>query len=313
MIADLVSGAVAGRTRDIARLLTVIENDPAQAHAIAAALQGFPRDATVVGITGPPGVGKSTTTSALVQWYRGIGKRVAVLAVDPSSPFSGGALLGDRVRMQQHATDPGVFIRSMAARGHLGGLAAATPLAVAALQACPFDVVILETVGVGQSEIDVVRMADTTILVLAPGLGDGIQAAKAGIIEIADIFVVNKADRDGVDATVRELRAVIALGTWRGWEPPVIKVQATTGSGVDVLATEIDRHGAWLLSSGQAEQQRRERIRDHIRAVATGMVSASLGDLDDLVVAVDDGRMTVFEAAWQLVAPLRAGSPPRTM
>jgi len=211
-VADLVARAREGQPRAVARLISYVEDGAPVMREVTAALAPYAGRAHVVGLTGSPGVGKSTTTSALVAEYRARGLRVGVLAVDPSSPFSGGALLGDRVRMQEHATDPGVFIRSMASRGHLGGLAWATPQAVRVLDAAGFDVVIVETVGVGQSEVEVAGAADTTLVLLAPGMGDGVQAAKAGILEIGDIFVVNKADRDGAEATLRELRHMITLG-----------------------------------------------------------------------------------------------------
>ena len=306
-ITALLAGAQSGRTRDLARLLTIVENDPEQARDLAQAIGGSSAQMNttpIIGITGPPGVGKSTTTTALINWYRAAGQRVAVLAVDPSSPFSGGALLGDRIRMQAHATDPGVFIRSMAARGHLGGMAAATPLALSLLQACGFDVVMVETVGVGQSEIDVARMADSTVLVLAPGLGDGIQAAKAGIIEIADIFAVNKADREGADATVRELRAAIALGQWRGWQPPVVKLSALDGTGIPDLVASLEDHRAWLEESGHGLARRRARIRDHIRSIALGLVSARLPDVDPYVDQVMSGVTTAYSAAEAVVSAL---------
>jgi len=194
---DLVARARAGETRAVARLVSMVEDAAPQLREVMAALAPHAGHAHVVGITGPPGVGKSTTTSALVTELRAAGRRIGVLAVDPSSPFSGGALLGDRVRMQDHATDPGVFIRSMASRGHLGGLSWTTPQAMRVLDAAGFDTVIVETVGVGQSEVEIAALADTTLVLMAPGLGDGVQAAKAGILEIGDIYVVNKADPDG--------------------------------------------------------------------------------------------------------------------
>lgn len=300
-----LDGARAGNVRDIARLLTIVENDGNAAQALAERLLGDSSVSAIIGMTGSPGVGKSTTTSALVQHYRDDGKRVAVLAVDPSSPFSGGALLGDRVRMQVHATDPGVFIRSMAARGHLGGLAAATPLALQVLQFCGFDVILLETVGVGQSEIDVARMADSTVVILAPGMGDGIQAAKAGIIEVADVFAVNKADRDGADATIRELRAVVSLGTWHGWEPPVVKMQAAVGIGIADLAQALAAHQEWLGESGEGITRQRQRIRDHIRSLAVGYFLGGLGDLDSYVDDVLAGKSTAHRSAVEVVQAFR--------
>ncbi len=200
----------------MARLVSLVEDESPRLREVMAALTPYAGRAQVVGITGPPGVGKSTSTSALVARLRAGGRRVGVLAIDPSSPFSGGALLGDRVRMGDHALDDGVYIRSMAARGHLGGLAWSTPQALRVLDAAGFDVVIIETVGVGQSEVEVAGLADTTLVLLAPGMGDGIQAAKAGILEIGDLYVVNKADRDGADVLRRDLRSALALGHGAG-------------------------------------------------------------------------------------------------
>ena len=214
-VADLVARARCGEPRAVSRLISLVETDTAAGRAllrdVAARLAPYTGRAHVVGLTGPPGVGKSTSTSALVTALRRRGRKVGVLAVDPSSPFSGGALLGDRVRMGEHATDEGVFIRSMASRGHLGGLAWSTPQALRVLDAAGCDVVLIETVGVGQSEMEVVALADTTVVLLAPGMGDGVQAAKAGILEVADVFAVNKADRDGARRTVRDLEYAIAM------------------------------------------------------------------------------------------------------
>ncbi len=203
-------------------------------------------------------MGKSTSTNALVTALRTAGKRVGVLAIDPSSPFSGGALLGDRVRMADHAVDPDVYIRSMGSRGHLGGLAWSTPQAVRVLDAAGCDVVIVETVGVGQSEVEVAGLADSTLVLLAPGMGDGIQAAKAGILEIGDVYAVNKADREGAERARRELRTMLSMAERRegAWQPPVVMTVATTGEGIDDLAAEIDRHAAWLAESGELARRR---------------------------------------------------------
>ncbi|HEX3004505.1 MAG TPA: methylmalonyl Co-A mutase-associated GTPase MeaB, partial [Angustibacter sp.] len=214
-VPSLVEQAREGRPRAVARLISLVEDAHPALREVMAALAPHTGNAHVIGITGSPGVGKSTSTSALVKALRHRGLRVGVLAVDPSSPFSGGALLGDRVRMQDHALDPGVYIRSMASRGHLGGLSWATPQALRVLDAAGCDVILVETVGVGQSEVEIAGLADTTLVLLAPGMGDGIQAAKAGILEVGDVFVVNKADRDGADTTVRDIRHMISLAEAR--------------------------------------------------------------------------------------------------
>lgn len=303
-VLDLIVGARAGKQRDIARLISCIEDGATDAREAMAALAGCTGRAHVIGVTGAPGVGKSTMTSALVTAFRARGNRVAVLAVDPSSPFSGGALLGDRIRMQQHATDEGVFIRSMASRGHLGGLAATTPQVIRVLDAAGFDAVIIETVGVGQSEVEIAATADSSIVLIAPGMGDSIQAAKAGILEIGDIFVVNKADRDGADTTVRELRHMIALGQHDGWVPPVLKTVASTGDGIAELIAAIDEHREWLIGSGQDRMRKLRRIRDEICALVIGetraRLSARAAELDALSASVLDGAMDAYQAAEQL-------------
>ena len=309
-VPTLVAGARQGRVRDIARLISMIEDGAAEVPALMSALAPTSGRASVIGITGSPGVGKSTTTAALIGALRDRGDRVGVIAVDPSSPFSGGALLGDRIRMQQHATDDGVFIRSMASRGHLGGLSATTPQALRVFDAAGCDAVLIETVGVGQSEVEVAAAADTTLVLLAPGMGDSIQAAKAGILEIGDVFVVNKADREGADSTVRELRNMIALGERpeRGWTPPVVKTVASTGQGIDDLVAAIDGHRAWLVESGQLQQRRERRARDEVEALAVALLrrrleagtgSTRLGEAAADVVA---GRLDPHTAAERLVA-----------
>src|SRR4051812_35556887 len=235
-VEELVDRARARDARAVARLVTLIENASPALREVMRGLMPYVGHACVIGITGSPGVGKSTSTAALVAAYRAKDCRVGVLAVDPSSPFSGGALLGDRVRMQDHATDAEVFIRSMASRGHLGGLSWTTPQAVRVLDAAGCDLVLVETVGVGQAEVEVASLADTTLVLVAPGMGDAIQAAKAGILEVADVFVVNKADRDGADQTVRDLRNMQALGERRepgDWRAPIVKTVASRGEGVD--------------------------------------------------------------------------------
>ncbi len=297
-IEALVEGARAGRTRDIARLVSLVEDGSPEVPRVMALLADTAGSARVIGITGAPGVGKSTTTSALITALREAGQRVGVLAVDPSSPFSGGALLGDRVRMQGHATDPGVFIRSMASRGHLGGLAATTPQALRVLEGAGFDTVLIETVGVGQSEVEIAGSADTTLVLVAPGMGDGIQAAKAGILEVGDVFAVNKADRDGADATARELRAMIALGDrpTGAWVPPVVKTVAATGEGIDDLLEALEAHHAWLATSGELDARRVRRARDEIEALVIAGLRARLT------------RPPVSELLAELAAQVAAGT-----
>lgn len=278
-----------------------------------AALAPHSGNAHIIGITGSPGVGKSTSTNALVAAFRARGKRIGVLAVDPSSPFSGGALLGDRVRMQDHALDPDVYIRSMASRGHLGGLSWTTPQALRVLDAAGCDVILIETVGVGQSEVEIAGLADTTLVLLAPGMGDGIQAAKAGILEIGDIFVVNKADREGADATVRDIRHMISLGdrTEPGlWRPPVLKTVAAKNEGIDEVMEALDKHVAWMEKTGTLRDRRVRRAGDEIESIALQQLRARMGDLrhgngvDELAADVVDGRTDPYAAADQVVAAL---------
>lgn len=310
---ELVAQAREGRPRAVARLISLVEDESPLLREVMKALAPHTGHAQVVGLTGAPGVGKSTSTAALVAELRRAGKRVGVLAVDPSSPFSGGALLGDRVRMQDHALDPDVYIRSMASRGHLGGLAWTTPQALRVLDAAGCDIILIETVGVGQSEVEIAGLADTTLVLLAPGMGDGIQAAKAGILEIGDIYVVNKADRDGADQLRRELRSMLALAERPegGWKPPIVKTVAAKGDGVDDVVTEIDRHFAWLSESGELEARRARRARDEIEAIAVTALRARWGDvhgrseLDDLAAAVVAGKSDPYAAADELLESLQ--------
>src|SRR5919198_801639 len=299
-VSSLVAQAREGRPRAVARLISLVEGAAPELREVMAALAPLTGNAYVVGLTGSPGVGKSTSTSALVTAYRSTGKRVGVLAVDPSSPFSGGALLGDRVRMSEHASDPGVYIRSMATRGHLGGLAWAAPQAIRVLDAAGCDVVLVETVGVGQSEVEIASQADTSVVLLAPGMGDGIQAAKAGILEIGDVYVVNKADRDGAEATARELNHMLSLGEARqpgDWRPPIVKTVAARGEGVDEVVDALDKHRAWLDRTGELARRRRARVRDEIEAIAMTALRERMGDLhgdarlDALAEAVLDGEL----------------------
>jgi LAO/AO transport system kinase len=311
-VPDLVARARDADPRAVARLISLVEDESPLLREVMAALAPHAGHAQVVGITGAPGVGKSTSTSALVGELRRAGKRVGVLAVDPSSPFSGGALLGDRVRMQDHALDGEVYIRSMASRGHLGGLAWTTPQALRVLDAAGCDVILIETVGVGQSEVEVAGLADTTLVLLAPGMGDGIQAAKAGILEIGDLYVVNKADREGADTLRRELRSMLALadrpeGDWR---PPIVKTVASRGEGLDEVVAEIDRHAEWLRSTGELAARRTRRARDEIEAIAVTALRERWGDvhgrseLDELAAAVAAGESDPYAAAETLLAEL---------
>ena len=311
-VSELVERARGGDSRAVARLISLVEDESPLLRTVMAALAPHAGQAHIVGITGPPGVGKSTSTSALVSSYRAAGKRVGVLAVDPSSPFSGGALLGDRVRMQDHATDSGVFIRSMASRGHLGGLAWSTPQALRVLDAAGFDVVLVETVGVGQSEVEIAGMADTTLVLLAPGMGDGIQAAKAGILEVGDIYVVNKADRDGVQSVTRELRAMLALAERApdAWAPPILKTVASRNEGVAEVVAKIDERLAWMRGNGVLTERRRGRARDEIEAIAMTALRSRFADLhgdarlDVLAAKVADGDSDPYAAADELIAAL---------
>ena len=313
-IADLVAAAREGNPRAVARLVSLVEDRSPLLRDVMAALAPYSGQAQVIGLTGSPGVGKSTTTSALVAAYRARGRRVGVLAVDPSSPFSGGALLGDRVRMQEHATDPGVFIRSMASRGHLGGLAWATPQALRVLDAAGCEVVLVETVGVGQSEVEVAGAADTTVVLLAPGMGDGIQAAKAGILEVGDVFCVNKADRDGADTTVRELTHMLALGerVEGAWQPPVLKTVAARGEGIDALVDALEAHHTWLAHHGGLVRRRAARAAGEIEAIALDDLRQRIGDLrggrllDDLAAEVVAGALDPYAAADRLVDSVTA-------
>jgi LAO/AO transport system kinase len=310
-VGELVDAARSGDARAVARLISLVENGSPALREVMAALMPYAGSAKVVGLTGSPGVGKSTTTTALVAAYRERGMRVGVLAVDPSSPFSGGALLGDRVRMQDHAGDAGVYIRSMASRGHLGGLSWTTPQAVRVLDAAGCDVVLVETVGVGQAEVEIASLADTTLVLVAPGMGDAIQAAKAGILEVADVFVVNKADRDGADATARDLRHMLSLGEKRGpedWQPPVLKTVASRGEGVAEVLEAVDAHRAWLESSGRLDARRRVRAAEEIETLAVTALRARFDGLrdgallDELAGRVVAGRLDPYAAADELVA-----------
>ncbi|MBO0835233.1 MAG: methylmalonyl Co-A mutase-associated GTPase MeaB, partial [Actinobacteria bacterium] len=294
----------------LARLVSMIEDSSPQLRAIMQIIAPMTGHAHVIGLTGSPGVGKSTVAGALVRGYREQGRRVGVLAVDPSSPFTGGALLGDRVRMQEHATDDQVFIRSMATRGHLGGLAAATPQAVRILDAAGFDLVLVETVGVGQAEVEIASMADTALVVVAPGLGDSIQAAKAGILEIADVFVVNKSDRPGAQEVTRDLRGMLAMAGYGpgDWRPPIVATVAAGGDGIGDLAEAVDKHREWLTATGQLLDRRQARARGEISAIAIGELQRradrlpGTSRLDELAERVCAGKLDPYTAADELIA-----------
>jgi LAO/AO transport system kinase len=314
--AALVDRARGGDRRAVARLISLIEDASPALRDAMIALRGAGRSSYIVGLTGPPGVGKSTSTAALVAAYRARGRRVGVLAVDPSSPYSGGALLGDRIRMGACAEDAGVYIRSMAARGHLGGLSWAAPQALRVLAAAGCEVILLETVGVGQSEIEVAGHADTTIVLMAPGMGDGIQAAKAGILEVGDIYVVNKADREGATQTARELSHALGLGSEhgrRGWVAPVLKTVASRNEGVDEVVDAIEAHRAHLTESGGLDRRRRKRAAVEIETMTLEALRRRIGSLDGdsrleaLAEQVVAGELDPYAAADALAEQLRRG------
>ena len=265
-LSALAESILSGDPRGIARGISLVENDAENGPALVRELFGRSGRAFLVGITGAPGAGKSTLVDGLVTRWRKAGSSVGVLAVDPTSPFTGGAMLGDRVRMQTHAQDAGVFIRSMATRGHLGGLARATADAAIVLDAAGKDVVAIETVGVGQDEVEIARTADVSVVVLVPGMGDDVQALKAGVMEIADVFVINKADRDGADRTVAEVESLLGLHAYGEgeWRPPVVRTQGTTGEGLDELRELIAR---FQTDSGKVEARRRNRAGVQLRAI----------------------------------------------
>ena len=288
---ELVERALGGDRVATAKLLSLVEQGGVGAREVVSRLHPHTGHAWSVGNTGAPGSGKSTLTDALVACMRADDLAVGGLAVDPSSPFSGGAILGDRVRMQRHSTDPSVFIRSMASRGHLGGLAVATPQSIRVLDAVGKEWVIVETVGVGQVEVEIASQADTTLVVVNPGWGDEVQAAKAGLLEIADVFVVNKADRSGTDATVSDLAAMLELSPGSGWKPPIVRTVATTGEGVDELWAQIRAHRTALESNGGIAKRRRARLAAELRAMVVEQLlerSGGLTEGDRFDALVDD-------------------------
>lgn len=332
---ELVDQTLSGNRRALARLISQVENDGPLAAQTLAAIYSHTGRARVVGVTGSPGTGKSTLVSELAKAYRHAGQTVGIVAVDPTSPFSGGAILGDRIRMRDLAGDSGVFIRSMATRGSLGGLARATTNVVQILDAAGYDVILIETVGAGQSEVDIARTADTTVVVEAPGLGDEVQALKAGILEIADVLVVNKADREGATNTVRALQAMLDLGaapraishhgvtmsvgsvgrnphsapdSAPAWRPPILQTVALESKGVAEVAEAIARHQAYLAESGEAQTRRRSRIESELEAILREtllrrlMGSVSPADVSQMVERVAARELDPYTAAERLLS-----------
>ncbi len=305
--AELLAAARDGDRAALARLLSLVERGGQGARDVARTVFPLAGAAHTVGITGAPGAGKSSLTSALCREIRTVEEQVAVLAIDPSSPFSGGAILGDRVRMGDHTLDEGVYIRSMATRGHLGGLALATPEAVRVLDAAGYRWVLVETVGVGQVEVEIAGAADTTVVVVNPGWGDSVQANKAGLMEIADVFVINKADRAGAGDTRRDLENMLALGAHREHPPVILETVATTGQGVGELWDALQQHAEQVASSGELARRRAARVEDELRDVVTARLverAAGLCDgeaWDDARRAVLDGSLDPWAAADRLL------------
>ncbi len=300
-VQTLVAEVLAGDRRGVARAISLVEDGGVELEALSAGIYPRTGRAATLGVTGAPGVGKSTLAAELVRIRREAERSVAVLAIDPTSPYTGGALLGDRVRMQEHATDPGVFIRSMATRGHLGGMALAAPEAIRVLDAAGYQEVVVETVGVGQAEVDVAAATDTAVVILAPGLGDAVQMAKAGILEIADVFVVNKSDREGAGEVVRELRQMLHLGAARAWDPPVLQTSAIHQEGIVELVETVAAHREHLLASGELLTKRRARLLREVEALAGErfrlQAAAALRGNDALVAALETRDVDPYRAA----------------
>jgi LAO/AO transport system kinase len=301
-LAELLRGAAAGERLALARLLTAIENDAPGLRKIVPALFAAGRGAHLVGITGPPGSGKSTLVNALTDEWRRRGRRVGIVAVDPSSPYTGGAIMGDRIRMMDHAADRDVFMRSMASRGELGGIAGATWMAAAALDAAGYDPILIETVGAGQSEVEIARLAETTVVVEVPEMGDEVQAIKAGLLEVADLLVVNKGDRPGAELAARQLRAMLssAGGRVSRKPPPILLTTATTADGVPSLADAIDAHRAVARSTEQLRQRAAHQVQRAL-AETSARQAAAHPDWDELVEAVAERRLDPISAAERLL------------
>lgn len=305
-VRELARRVVQGDHLAAARAISLVEDGHPEAATLLRELGPHLGRAYVIGITGPPGAGKSTLADALTRLLRRRGERVGVVAVDPTSPFSGGALLGDRIRLVEHSSDSGVFVRSLATRGALGGLSEATGDVVRILDAMGCGVVLVETVGAGQAEVDVVRAADTVVVVAVPGLGDVVQTLKAGILEIADVFAVNKADHPESERTVNELRSMLRLWPVQGWEPPVIPTVATTGQGVEALLAAVDHHRRYQESSGALARRRRERAKAEILRAAEvrlrdRLLAKAGPELEELARQVETGSLTAREAARRLL------------
>ncbi|WP_456367597.1 methylmalonyl Co-A mutase-associated GTPase MeaB [Thermococcus sp.] len=311
----LIELALKGDKKAIARLITLVENDEDQAREIVRRIYPFTGKAYVVGITGPPGSGKSTLLDKLIKLARDEGYKVGVIAIDPTSPFTGGALLGDRLRMQRHSTDPGVFIRSMATRGSLGGLAKATNDAIKVLDASGYDLIFVETVGVGQIEVDIIKTADTVVLVTVPGLGDEVQAIKAGLMEVADIFAINKADREGVEMVYLELKMALEFerDKWKqlGWEPPIVETMGFTLKGVRPLWDAIKKHKEYMESSGRLRERRAFRAREEVKTIIASSIARKVeerlaeGEAKELIEEVVERKLDPYSASQIVMEKLK--------
>ncbi len=303
---DLVAGLLAGKVRPLAKAITVVENDRPGKRELLKQIYPKTGNAYLLGITGPPGAGKSTLTDKVISKLRQQGKTVGVIAVDPSSPFSGGAILGDRIRMQQHALDDGVFIRSMATRNHLGGLSKSAVDVIHLMDAAGKDVIIIETVGVGQDEVDIVRIAKTTVVVMVPGLGDSVQIAKAGVMEIADVFAVNKADREGADKLLSELKAMLDMVKDKE-KPAIFRTVAVDDVGIDELVQGIYAHGNRVVESGLIQKKITEKAESELRAYLLDSImerSTTMTSYDEIVKRVADKKITPMDGVDEIFAGL---------